>query len=162
MAKSRNRGRDLTKREKGAAFIAWYKGALAEFPEGLITRAQAAHILGVSNMAIERLIGRGHIRAVYFPREPGVEQIAVGDDDPFWKRLLGHVGPLVNDPESVQWVQAVYVAMEDVVTLWERGQQKEESRIDWKTIWQDVATDLAAGRAPSSTGPDPAPADGSG
>lgn len=134
--------KELTQQEQGAVFIAWYKDALKEFDGGLITRAQAANILGITNTAVERLIGRGHIRARYFPREPDIEQIQVGDEDPFWVRLLAHIGPMLAEPESVQWVQACYVSIDDVIKLWEKGDQKYKARVNWQAILEGMKPTL--------------------
>jgi hypothetical protein len=137
--KTTKRDRDLTQREKGAAFLAWYKQAMEDIPGGLITRAQAAEVLGISRTAVTRLLGRGHLRARYFPKEPDVEQVEVSYDDPFWIRLMGVVGPIVDDPESVVWVKACYVSLEDVIKLWEAGEAKEKARLTWRQLLESDA-----------------------
>ena len=101
---------------------------------GMISRAQAARVLGVSQVSVNRLIGRGYIRARHFPKEPDVEQVPVGNDDPFWHRMIGHLADFAGNPEDIAWYQACYVSLDDVVDLWEKGNQREVSRMNWKVF----------------------------
>jgi len=48
-------------------FVQWYRTALAECEGGLITQAQAARILGVSRMKVNRLICNRFIRSYWYP-----------------------------------------------------------------------------------------------
>ena len=72
--------------------LAWYAAALRELPGGLVTQAQAATMLAVNRMAVNRLVARGHLRAVWFPRPPDVAAVAVGRDDPQWRTLAERLG----------------------------------------------------------------------
>lgn len=139
--KTSRKSRDLTAREKGAAFIAWYERVAEDWGGGAITRAQAAHVLGISQVAVGRLIARGQIRARYFPKEPDVEGLVIGADDPFWLRLGEHLTRLVDRPGGVEWVQACYVSLADVKRLWEAGEAREKSRLHWGKFWGRVPMD---------------------
>lgn len=134
--KSEKLGSAEVDRAQGAAFIAWCKETkdMEGFTGGMISRAQAARILGVSQVGVNRLIGRGFIRARHFPKEPDVEQVPVCDDDPFWHRLIGKIATAGGDTKDFAWYQACYVSLDDVITLWERGNQQEESRMNWKVF----------------------------
>lgn len=118
----------------GAAFMVWYADAIAEYPEGLITQAQAARILGISRMALSRLVARGHVRAIYFPKEPDVVGVSVGQDDPTWLKLLGWFGRGLGLDDVYAFPQACYVAFSDVVDLWENGDARNKCARDWKEI----------------------------
>jgi hypothetical protein len=126
----------LNTRAQGAAFIAWCKETkdMEGFTGGMISRAQAARVLGISQVGINRLIGRGFIRARHFPKEPDVEQVPVCDDDPFWHRLIGKIATAGGDTKEFAWYQACYVSLDDVLKLWEQGNQQEVSKMNWKVF----------------------------
>ena len=148
MVKKGNRiTKPLSDHEQGAAFIAWYKDTMAldGFSGGMITRAQAARILGVSQMAVNRLVGRGFLRARHFPKDPDIESIPVGIDDPFYHRLIATVSDLVGEGHDIDWYEACYVSLDDVVVLWERNEQREKSRLNWKRLKGNVDEPLVTG-----------------
>ncbi|MEM7682849.1 MAG: hypothetical protein AAF288_12905 [Planctomycetota bacterium] len=133
MAKRRPAKRD-PKPDVGAAMIEWYSDAIAQHPEGLVTQAQAAHMLDVSRVAVSRLVSRGHLRAVYFPKPPDIEGIAVGQDDPDWLKLVGRLGRLMGETDTYAFPQACYVSFGDVLELWESGAAKAKCAIDWNEL----------------------------
>jgi hypothetical protein len=156
----------LSNHEQGAAFLAWYRETMQMdgFNAGMITRAQAARVLGVTNLGVGRLIGRGHIRARYFPREPSVELVPVGADDPFWMRLVQAVSQIGKDADRIEWYEACYVSLEDVVALWEKNDQREKARFNWRKLI-DAEAKLPAGphaRSAAMEGDERSAADGSG
>ena len=119
-----------TDEDVGAAMMAWYAGAIKEHPDGLITQAQASTILGVSRVAVGRLVSRGYLRAVYFPKPPDIVGIAVGQDDPTWLKIVGWLG----DCDTYAFPKACYVSFGDVVDLWQSGEAKTRCQRDWSEI----------------------------
>jgi hypothetical protein len=126
-----------TKEETGAALLAWYAKAIEKFPDGLVTQAQAATMLGISRMAVSRLVTRGHLRVVYFPEgsddpeEPDFVGVAVGQDDPLWLKMVAWMGDC---DKTYSFPKAAYVSFADVVRLWNSGKAKEKCRRDWREI----------------------------
>jgi hypothetical protein len=116
----------------GAAMMLWYSEAIREYPEGLVTQAQAAAMLNISRVAAGRLVSRGYLRAVYFPKPPDISGIAVGDDDPAWLKLVGRLSNLLGDPYTFAFPQACYVSFGDVLKLWESGEAKKKCKVDWE------------------------------
>lgn len=154
MGKSKS---SLTDKEKGAAFIAWYKETMAMegFSGGMISRAQAARVLGISQVAVNRLIGRGFIRARHFPKDPDIEQIPVGIEDPFYHRLIGKLGEFIDGPDEIGWYEACYVSLDDVVVVWETDEQREKSRFNWRVFIDENTPPLTTGphyKPPQSRG----------
>ncbi len=127
-----------TEEDIGAAMMAWYQESLEKCPDGLVSQAQAATMLGVSRVAVNRLISRGHLRAVYFPKPPDVEGFAVGHDDPFWVKLLGWLG---GEYAGFTFPKAVYVSFGNVVDLWQAGDVSEKCKMDWKKVFEEIATE---------------------
>ena len=126
-------GRPLkpTDEDVGAAMMAWYADSIKEHPGGLITQAQAAAILGVSRVATSRLVSRGYLRAVYFPKPPDIVGIAVGHDDPTWLKLIARLGDC---DQTYAFPKACYVSFADVVDLWESGEARTKCKRDWNEI----------------------------
>lgn len=118
----------------GAAMLVWYAEAILEYPEGLVTQAQAANMLNISRVAAGRLVSRGYLRAVYFPKPPDISGIAVGQDDPAWLKLLGRLSRVLGDPHTYAFPQACYVSFADVLKLWESGEAKHNCKRDWNEI----------------------------
>lgn len=114
--------------------LVWYAEAIREYPEGLITQAQAANMLNISRVAAGRLVSRGYLRAVYFPKPPDISGIAVGQDDPGWLKLLGRLSRVLGDPNTYAFPQACYVSFADVLKLWESGEAKQKCKRDWNEI----------------------------
>jgi hypothetical protein len=85
-------------------------------------------------MAISRLVGRGHLRAVYFPREPDVVGVSIGQDDPTWLKLLGWFGRGLGLDDVYAFPQACYVSFLDVAELWETGEARKKCARDWNEI----------------------------
>ena len=130
--KSGKADKDLsTPEDIGAAMMAWYAESIKEHPEGLVTQAQASTMLGVSRVAISRLISRGHLRAVYFPKPPDIVGIAVGHDDPTWLKIISWLGDW---DKTYAFPKAVFVSFGDVVNLWNSGQAKQKCKRDWDEI----------------------------
>ncbi len=117
--------------EFGAAMLAWYAKSIEKFPDGLVTQAQASVMLGVSRMAVSRLVARGGLRAVYFPEEnedpenPAIVGVAVGRDDPLWLKAIA---------STYSFPTAVYVSFADVMRLWKKGNAKEKCKPVWREI----------------------------
>lgn len=114
--------------------LVWYSEAIREYPEGLITQAQAATMLNVHRVAVARLVSRGYLRAVYFPKPPDISGIAVGQDDPTWLRLMGRLSIVLGDPNTYAFPQACYVSFGDVLKLWESGDAKNKCKRDWNEV----------------------------
>lgn len=121
----------MNEQDVGAALMAWYADCIKQFPEGLVTQSQAAVMLGISRVAVNRLITRGHLRAVYFPKPPDIEGMGFGYDDPTWTKILGWFDNWA-DPKA--FPKAVYVSFDDVMRLWKSGTAKEKCRIDWLSV----------------------------
>lgn len=124
----------LAKEDLGAAMMAWYADAIKQYPEGLVTQAQAAEMLGIGRMAVSRLVARGYLRAVYFPRPPNVVGVTVGHDDPTWLKILGWLDLGGGDEQIWAFPKACYVAFADVRRLWETGDAKKKCARDWEEI----------------------------
>jgi hypothetical protein len=118
----------------GAAMMLWYSEAIRQYPEGLVTQAQAAVMLNISRVAAGRLVSRGYLRVVYFPKPPDISGIAVGNDDPAWLKLVGRLSHLLGDPYTYAFPQACYVSFADVMKLWESGEAKQKCKRDWNEI----------------------------
>lgn len=123
--------------DAGAAMLVWYAKAIGQFPEGLVSQAQAAVMLGISRMAVSRLVTRGELRAVYFPEvsddpeRPEYVGVAVGPDDPMWLRLVASISDW---DKTYSLPKAAFVAFGDVVRLWKRGDAKERCKPDWNEV----------------------------
>lgn len=111
--------------------MAWYAEAIQQFPDGLVSQAQAATMLGVSRVAVSRLVNRGYLRAVYFPKPPDVAGLAVGKDDPTWIKIVGWLG---GGEIPATFPKAVYVSFGDVVDLWQSGEVQKKCARDWTAI----------------------------
>ncbi len=125
-----------TEEDIGAAMMAWYAEAIKQYPEGLVTQAQAAKMLGISRMALSRLVGRGYVKAVYFPKPPDIVGVAVGQDDPMWLKIIGWMG----DQHSYAFPTACYVSFADVMELWQSGEARNKCRRDWDKIMVSALT----------------------
>jgi hypothetical protein len=123
-----------TREDIGAAMMTWYADAIREHPEGLVTQAQAAHMLSLSRMAVSRLVSRGYLRAVYFPAPPDIEGVSIGQDDPTWLKVTGWLSLKLGDKTTYAFPQACYVSFGDVLTLWESGDAKKKCRTDWNEV----------------------------
>lgn len=123
-----------TEADIGAAMMDWYSDAIVQYPEGLVTQAQAAKMLGVSRVAAGRLVSRGYLRAVYFPKPPDIAGITVGGDDPTWLKILGKLSIALGDAHTYGFPQACYVSFGDVLELWENGSAKDKCKRDWNEI----------------------------
>lgn len=115
----------------GAAMMAWYGESLQEYPDGLITQAQAASMLNISRVSVSRLVARGYLRAVYFPKPPDIVGIAVGKEDPTWLKILGWLG---GEDDTYAFPKACFVSFGDVVELWKSGEAKKKCSRDWNEI----------------------------
>lgn len=115
--------------------MAWYADSIKQYPDGLITQAQASVILNVSRVAVSRLVARGELRAVYYPKAPDISGIAIGQDDPTWLKLTGWFSRVLGDPHTYAFPQACYVSFIDVYYLWQTGQAKEKCKRDWNEIF---------------------------
>lgn len=115
--------------------MAWYASAIAEYPKGLVSQAQASAMLGISRMAVSRLVWRGYLRAVYFPKPPDVLGVAVGADDPSWVKIMGWLG---GKDAGYTFPTASYVAFEDVIALWQSGEARKKCRRDWNEIMANL------------------------
>ncbi|MHB1768054.1 MAG: hypothetical protein ACYCUV_09420 [Phycisphaerae bacterium] len=126
----------LSNIDKGAAMLAWYELAIREYPEGLVTQAQAARMLNISRMAVSRLVSRGHLRAVYFPKPPDVEGLPVGNDDPFWLKLMAVFDRFLGSEyeKPIVWPEASFVAFADVKRLWEGGELDKQCQLNWLEV----------------------------
>ncbi len=117
----------------GAAMLAWYARAAREFPAGLVTQAQAAYILAISRMAVSRLVARGHLRAVYFPRPPDIVGVPVGRDDPGWQEVADSLG--IDPAADVTGLpKACYVSFADVAALWKVSRARQRCRRNWADV----------------------------
>jgi hypothetical protein len=121
----------------GAMFLAWFAKAVESFPDGLVTQAQASVMLGISRMAVSRLVTRGELRAVFFPEEtddpenPAFIGVAVGQDDPLWLKLVASISDW---DKTYAYPKAVYVSFEDVMRLWKQGTAKEKCKPELREI----------------------------
>lgn len=120
----------ITENDAGAALMAWYDEAIRQFPEGLVTQAQAAHMLGVSRMAVGRLLGRGYLRAVWFPHPPAVPGLAITRDDPTWLKIWGWLGKRA-DVDGVSFPEACYVSFADVKRAWVSADVQKRCAVNW-------------------------------
>jgi predicted DNA-binding transcriptional regulator AlpA len=125
---------DIANEDLGGALMAWYEESIREYPDGLVSQAQAAIILGISRMAVSRLVARGYLRAVYFPKPPDVSGVVVGDDDPTWVKVIGWLGIKMGLAETYAWPKACYVSFADVKKLWQGSDAKKKCRRDWNEI----------------------------
>jgi predicted DNA-binding transcriptional regulator AlpA len=147
-----------TRHDIGAAMMAWYAEALKRHPAGLVSQAQAAAMLAVSRMSISRLVARGYLRAVYFPRPPDIAGVAVGQGDPGWLRLAAWLGLDPTEADVRGFPKACYVAFADVVKLWRSGQVGQECSRDWAAILAELgaAPPPRGGEEPASEAGAPA------
>ena len=139
----------------GAAMLTWYAAALRELPGGLVTQAQAATMLAVNRMAVSRLVARGHLRAVYFPRPPDVAGVAAGRDEPKWVRLAERLGI---DPATDigPLPKACYVSFADVVSLWRAAPAQRALRRSWQEALMEAGlTEAAADLEPAAAEDEP-------
>jgi len=123
-----------TSEDIGAAMMAWYADAIKDYPEGLITQAQAATMLGISRVAVGRLVARGYLDAVYFPKPPDIEGMAVGQNDPTWLKICGWLEG--SDASSLP--KAAFVSFADVADLWQSGEARTRCKKDWSEILADL------------------------
>ncbi len=123
-----------TAEDIGAALIRWYAEALQEYPDGLVTQAQVATMLGISRMAVSRLVARGYLRAVYFPKPPDVVGVSIGYDDPTWLKVIGWLSIKSGDADTYAFPKACYVSFADVVRLWQDSDAKKKCKRDWNEI----------------------------
>ncbi|MHB1767175.1 MAG: hypothetical protein ACYCUV_04910 [Phycisphaerae bacterium] len=123
--------------EIGAALLAWNKMVAAEHPEGLVTKATAAKMLGISPVAVSRLVARSHLRAVYFPKVPDVEELPIGTDDPIWMKLMSALERVFGRPDGRRWVipEICYVCLADVEKLWHDAKLQEKCHINWWKVF---------------------------
>ena len=126
----------------GAAMLTWYAAALRQFPDGLVSQAQAATMLAVNRMAVSRLVARGHLRAVYFPRPPDVAGVAAGRYDPRWLALAERLG-ISADTGIGSWPKACYVSFGDVIRLWRAAPASKALRADWHDALAEAGIDQA-------------------
>ena len=126
----------LNDADKGAAMLAWYELAIRDYPDGLVTQAQAARMLNISRMAVSRLVSRGHLRAVYFPKPPDVEGLPVGNDDPFWLKLMAVLDRVFGSEydKPIVWPEASFVAFADVKRLWQGGELDKKCQLNWLEV----------------------------
>jgi hypothetical protein len=127
----------ISEKDIGIALIAWYQKALETYPDGLVSQAQAATMLGISRVGVSRLINRGHLRAVYFPKQPDIEGFHVGSDDPFWLQILTWFDP---DTPASAFPKVIYVSFGDIVDLWQAGDVKDKCKINWKVVFSGYDT----------------------
>lgn len=125
---------DIDQADIGGALMAWYAEAIKEYPEGLVSQAQAATMLGISRVSLGRLVTRGHLRAVYFPAQPDVIGLSVTEEDSTWLKILGWLGKTLGETEHYVFPKACYVAFTDVKRLWEKGEARDKCKSDWKEI----------------------------
>ncbi|MDA1055127.1 MAG: hypothetical protein O3C40_32295 [Planctomycetota bacterium] len=94
-------------------------------------------MLGLSRMAVSRLVTRGELRAVYFPEgsddpeQPDYVGAAVGQDDPLWLKLVASISDW---DKTYSFPKAVYVSFGDVVRLWKQGSAKEKCKRELQEI----------------------------
>lgn len=130
-----------SKEDVGAAMMAWYADAIRQYPEGLVTQAQAAKMLGISRVAVGRLVGRGYLRTVYFPNPPDVLGIVVAPDDPFILKILGMLGP----KDTYAYPKATYVSFADVMDLWQSGEARKKCARNWSSVMAVIDWPTKAG-----------------
>jgi hypothetical protein len=118
----------------GAAMMAWFADCLEQYPDGLITQAQAAVMLGIGRVPVSRLVARGYLRAVYFPKPPDIVGIAIGHDDPTWLKVMARLGWEGESDPDYAFPKACYVSFSDVVELWKSGDAKKKCSRDWNEI----------------------------
>ena len=101
-------------------------------------------MLAVNRMAVNRLVARGHLRAVWFPRPPDVAAVAVGRDDPQWRTLAERLG--IDPAADVAGLpKACYVSFADVVRLWRAAPARRAVRRSWHTALMEAGLTEAAG-----------------
>lgn len=122
----------------GAAMMAWYAECLKEYPDGLVSQAQAATMLGVSRMAVSRLVSGGYLRAVYFPKPPGIEGMIVTEEYPMFIRLAERLGMTMGDAKKYEFPKASYVSFLDVCLLWKSGETKKKCALAWDKLLKVV------------------------
>lgn len=115
----------------GAAMMQWYSEAIAKHPDGLVSQAQAAAMLGVSRMAVMRLVARGYLGAVYFPKPPDVQGLAIGQDDPTWLKVLHWLALTPKDAKLYKFPEICYVAFGDVKRVWHSSGLQEKCKRYW-------------------------------
>ena len=133
-----------TKADVGAAMMAWYAEAIRRHPAGLVSQAQAAAMLAVTRMSVTRLVARGYLRAVHFPRPPDVAGLSVGRDDPTWRTLARWLGIDPDAADAAALPKACYVAFSDVVKLWHAGQAGQEFSRNWEEVLAELGAAPAA------------------
>lgn len=122
-------GEKPTTADLGTALLAWYGEALAQFPDGLVSQSQAASMLGIGRMAVNRLVARGYLQAVYFPRMPKVAGFSGEDsEDWVWQRILTWFRGWA---EKSRFPKACFVSFADVVELWLRGDARKKCKLSW-------------------------------
>jgi hypothetical protein len=133
----KNENVDLPDAEVGGALLTWHERVVKEHADGLITKATAAKILGISPVAVTRLIARGHLRAVYFPKAPDIEGLPIATDDPIWMKMVSALEPVFGQPDGRHWVmpQICYVCLADVRKLWNNADLQKKCRIDWRKVF---------------------------
>ncbi|MDA8375604.1 MAG: hypothetical protein M0Z50_00755 [Planctomycetia bacterium] len=123
--------------ELGAALLAWHEMIVKEYPDGLVTKATVAKMLNISPVAVARLIGRGHLRAAYFPKAPDIEELPVATDDPTWMKLVAALEPVFGRRDGRHWVipEVCYVSLADVRKMWNDADLQKKCRIDWWNVF---------------------------
>jgi hypothetical protein len=123
--------------ELGAALLAWHEMMVQQYPDGLVTKATAAKMLGISPVAVARLVARGHLHAVYFPKAPDVEELPIGTDDPTWMKLIAALEPVFGRRDGRHWVipEVCYVSLADVRKLWQDADLQKKCHINWWKVF---------------------------
>ena len=132
----------ISNEDIGAVMIAWYEESIREIPGGLVTQAQAAKMLNLSRMAVSRLITRGHLRAVHFPKQTNVEGLKVSNDDPFWLKLMAALDPVFGTDSAarITWPEACYVSFADIQKLYADAKIADKCRINWQKVFHGTQT----------------------
>ena len=130
----------LTQPDKGAALMAWYCDAISKYPDGLITQAQTAAILGINRVQVARLINRQHLHAVYFPQQTRTGAIKVSSDDPFWLKVVAQFDKVFGrqTDNTISWPEACYVSFKDVLRLHADSRLMEKCKIDWFKVFPEL------------------------
>ena len=131
------KSQNLTKEDVNTAFMAWYAEAIRQYPDGLVTQAHAAKMLGVSRVSIYRLISRGYLKAIYFPKQPKIKDICIGQDDPIAIKILAMLGIAVGEPD-ISFSQACYVSFSDVRRLWGEGNIQSKCNVNWSGVFKKI------------------------
>ena len=123
--------------ELGAALLAWHELMFKEYPEGLVSKATAAKMLGISPVSVARLAARGHLRVVYFPKAPDVEELPIATDDPTWMKVIAALEPIFGERDGRHWVipEVCYVSLADVRKMWKDADLQKKCHINWWKVF---------------------------